>query len=120
MATIAEYPTETTLGVDVLTVIDQPIDFQFERFVFEDGAAAVNVQPCGLQRWELYYDGLTDAERQILLDHYNAAQQSVNDFQFTHPRTALVYTGVKYQSLTTPKHVKQWSLGLHIVLFKVL
>ena len=117
--TISDYPTDAVLGADVLTVIDQPIEFQFERVLFEDGSAAVNVQPCGLQRWQLFYDGLDTTQRQTLMDHYNAAQQSVNDFTFTHPRTDLIYTGVKYESVRIPRHVRQWSLGLEVTLFKL-
>ena len=118
--TISDYPTDTALGALVLTVVDQPIEYQFERFLFEDGSAAVNVQPCGVQRWDLLYDGLSQAQRTTLADHFNEAMGRVNSFSFTHPRTDTVYTGVKYVSWEPQNHTKNWSLGVRVVLEKLI
>lgn len=113
---IANYPATPNPNI----VVDVPIDFKFERYLFEDGAAAVNVQPCGVARWVLIYEGLLQAERQTLLDHFNAAKDKVEDFTFTHPRLGTIYTGVKYESLKLGKHVKNWALPVEVTLWKLL
>ena len=120
MMTIGDYPTDTTLGANVLTVINQPVEYKFEKYMFEDGACVVNVQPCGIQRWELYYDGLTQAQRDTLTDHYNSAMGKVNSFSFTHPRSGTTYTGVQYEGIDIQHHTKRWSLGIKVTLVKLL
>ncbi|MFZ9311168.1 MAG: hypothetical protein ACO24O_06680 [Arenimonas sp.] len=76
------------------------------------------MMPCGVQRWQLDYEGLTEDEAQTLLDHFETAKGRVNDFSFTHPREGVIYTGVKYDSFVVNDHTKYWALPRRVVLVK--
>lgn len=116
MATIGAYPT----SVYIDTLIDQPIEYRVTRYEFEDGGVDVNVQPCGVRRWELRYTGLSVNDLNTLRTHYNNAKGRVNDFSFTHRRDLTTYTGVKYVSFTVPPRQKNWINEATVILEKLL
>jgi hypothetical protein len=115
MATIGAYPT----SVYIDTLIDRAIEYRVERYEFEDGSLEVNVQPCGIRRWELRYTGLSVTDLNTLRTHYNDAKGRVNDFSFTHRRDATTYTGVKYVSFDIPARSKNWINEAVVVLEKL-
>ena len=116
MATIGAYPT----SVYIDTLIDVPVEYGVERYEFEDGGMEVNVQPCGIRRWELRYTGLSSTDTDTLRTHFNNAKGRTNDFSFTHRRDSTTYTGVKYVSFTLPARVKNWSNEATVILEKLL
>lgn len=120
MGTIAAYPSPSQGGPLINKLIIPPLEYTVIRYEYDDGGLDVNVQPCGLQRWVLGYEGLTAAELAQIVDHYNLAQGRVNEFNWTDPRTATTFTGVKYESLDIPDHVRKWALGASVVLWKFL
>lgn len=100
-------------------LIDQPIDYGYEVYQFEDGSADVNVQPCGARRWTLEYEGLSRVEVMQLIAHYNLMRGSSGTFSFYHRRDAVTYTGVRYVSLTIPQRQRAWNNAASIVLEKL-
>ena len=115
MATIGAYPT----SVYIDKLIDRAIEYRVERYEFEDGSLEVNVQPCGIRRWELRYTGLSVTDLNTLRTHYKNAKGRVNDFSFTHRRDATTYTGVKYVSFDIPPRSKNWINEAVVVLEKL-
>lgn len=121
MATVADYPDgEATSGPTITLLLDQPIDYEVTRYEYEDGGCDVNVQPCGLRRWRLEYEGLTAAELTTLRDHFNLAKGKVNDFEFWHRRDNALYAGVQYEEFRVGRHQKIWSNSLSVVLVKLM
>lgn len=118
MATVSAYPTPNNSGPAINRLTDLPAEFKVIRYEFDDGGAEVNVMPCGVQRWQLDYEGLSSADAATLLTHFNLAKGRVNDFSFTHPREGVIYTGVKYESFVISDHQKHWALPRKIVLVK--
>jgi hypothetical protein len=76
----------------------------------------VNVQPCGMRRWELRYTGLSAEDLHTLETHYIAAKGRVNDFSFQSRRTLEVFYGVKYVSFTIPARTRHWNNEAVVVL----
>lgn len=105
--------------VYISRLIDQPIEYGYEVYQFEDGSADVNVQPCGARRWTLEYEGLSKIEILQLLAHYNLMRGSSGTFSFYHRRDAVTYSGVRYVSLTIPQRQRAWSNAATIVLEKL-
>lgn len=120
MATISAYPVQAEGGPRINRLSDFPIEFQTIDYEYDDGGIDVNVQPCGVARWLLEYEGLTAAELQTLVNHYNLAKGPVNDFSFAHPRDGVTYTGVKYEKIEIPRHTKHWALSFKATLWKLM
>jgi hypothetical protein len=117
MATIGNYPDGVgTAGPYISRLIDVPIDYAVTRYEFEDGGVEVNVQPCGIRRWQLDYEGLSTSDLATLTTHFNNAKGRVNDFSFYHRRAATTYSGVKYVSLDLSPRAKNWSNGATVIL----
>lgn len=109
MATIANYPDGIgTAGPTIAKVIAQVPDIEVDTAIMEDGAAVVNITPCGMYRWILEYDGITEAEFATLRAHYNAAKGKTNDFSFYDRHAATTFAGCKYKSWKVGKHRKKW------------
>ncbi len=54
------------------------------------------------------------------IDHFNLAKQSVNDFTFINAQDGNTFTGVKYEKIEIPRHVRKWALALNVTLWKLL
>lgn len=120
MASITAYPSPAASGPRINKMVIPPLEFPVTRYEYDDGGLDVNVQPCGLQRWILSYEGLTAVELAQIVDHFNLALGRVNDFSWTEPRFGEVFTGTKYESLEIPDHRKKWALLCNVVLWKFL
>lgn len=103
-------------SVYISRLIDEPIQYQSTLYEFEDGSVDVNVQPCGIRRWSLQYEGLTAAEAQTLLNFYNAVRGKSVTFNFYHRRDNVTYTGVRLVSMTFDRRGKAWVNGASVVL----
>jgi hypothetical protein len=106
-------------NIYIARLIDQPIDYGYEVYQFEDGGAEVNVQPCGARRWTVEYEGLSAAEIRQLIAHYNLMRGSSGTFNFYHRRDAVTYAGVRYVSLTIPQRQRASTNTATIVLEKL-
>ena len=109
------FPTD----IYIARLIDEPIEYGYEVYQFEDGSADVNVQPCGARRWMLEYEGLSAAEIRQLISHYNLMRGSSGTFNFYHRRDAVTYSSVRYVSMTIPQRQRAWSNAATIVLEKL-
>lgn len=129
--TLAGIDSTITLGLPTLTIpypdgllytgpyinriIDQPLNFGYTLYEFEDGGVEVNVQPCGAKRIQLDYDGLSAAEVTQLTSHYNAMRGKAGTFTFYHRRDEYGYV-CRYVSMTISAHVRNWSNSVQVVL----
>jgi hypothetical protein len=120
MATISNYPDGVdTAGPTIALLVDLPIDYQVETFRYEDGGVDVNVQPCGVRRWQLEYEGLSAADVTTLRTHFNLAKGKVNDFIFYHRHDDQQYVQVRYESWRGGRHLKTWSNVVSVVLVQL-
>lgn len=120
MATIAAYPTQSIGGPLINRLIEHPTEYPITRYEYEDGGEDVNISPCGLKRWDLFYDGLTPTELQLLVDHWNLAKGRVNDFNFYDHHANTTYSGMQYGSFEINEHVHKQTLFAQTVLVKFL
>lgn len=117
MATIADYPDGIgTAGPYISRLIDQPVEYQVMRFEYEDGGMDVNVQPCGVRRWVLEYEGLSASDVSTIVTHFNLAKGRVNNFEFYHRRDLTTYANVRYVSMELPSRQKYWSSPVIVTL----
>jgi len=118
MATIADYPTQSVSASNPLInrLERHPVDYPVTRYEFEDGGVDVNVSPCGLRRWDLFYEGMTPAELALLVAHWNAAFGRVNDFSFYDHHAAETFTGVHYADFQIDQHRHKETLFAHATL----
>lgn len=117
MSTIADYPDGIgTAGPYISRLIDQPVEFQVVRYEFEDGGLDVNVQPCGVRRWILEYEGLSASDVSTIVTHFNLAKGRVNNFEFYHRRDATTYANVRYADLSLLSRQKSWSNAVTVTL----
>ena len=116
----AEYPTPSIAGPTINKLIDQPIQYERTVYEYEDGGVDVNIQPCGMRRWVLIYEGLSAAEVTTLRTHYDDARGKVETFSFYHSRDATTYTGVQYESFQILKHERYWAKNVRVVLVKLV
>ena len=114
-STTSPFPT----SIYAARLIDEPIEYGYEVYQYEDGSADVNVQPCGARRWTLEYEGLSAAEIRQLISHYNLMRGSSGTFNFYHRRDAVTYSGVRYVSMTIPQRQRAWNNAATIVLEKL-
>jgi len=103
-------------SVYISRLIDEPIQYQSTLYEFEDGSVDVNVQPCGIRRWSLQYEGLSAAEAQTLLNFYNAVRGKSVTFNFYHRRDNVTYTGVRLVSMSFDSRSRYWVNGATVVL----
>lgn len=117
---ITNYPDGVqTAGPAIARLQRFPIDYQTAVFLYEDGGADVNVQPCGILKWTLDYDGLSESDLDTLRTHFNAAKHRVNDFTFYDRQTATAHPGVKYAEFRIGRHLKRWSRVASVTLVKL-
>lgn len=116
---VADFPDGVnTAGPYCSRLQESPIDYPVDRTIYDDGGCDVNVQPCGLIKYELQYEGLSAAEVTTLRTHYNLAKGRTEDFNFYHRRDATLYANVKYESIKLPRRVKVWSNSVTITLLR--
>lgn len=121
MAVVADYPDGVgTAGPTIANLNVIPIDYQPEIERNEDGGVEINVQPCGLRKWELSYEGLSYADFELIRTHINLAKGRVNEFDFYSREEAFTHSGVQYFSVEVPQHQKHWSKGLRVTLCKFI
>jgi hypothetical protein len=106
-------------GPYIARIIDQPAEYGYAKYEFEDGSAEVNVQPVGNRRWQLEYTGLSAAEVAVLAGHYNGMRGRVTTFRFYHRRDAVIYS-CRYVSMTLPQRERAWSNDVQVVLEALL
>ena len=117
MSTIAGYPDSVSVAGPYATKLNHnPIAYEVDVFRNEDGGADVNVQPCGILRFEIEYDGITAAEVETLRAHWNLAKGKVNDFPFRSRYDGATYNKCTYEKFEIPPHVKTWSNQVRVSL----
>lgn len=116
---IANYPDGiNTAGPTIARLITYPVEYPFDLFRNEDGGVDVNVQTCGVLRWELEYEGLSLSDEDTIRAHYNLAKGKVETFSFYSRYDSTLYTGVRYDSMQIPRHLRHWAKMLKVVLVK--
>ena len=106
-------------GPYIARIIDQPAEYGYSKFEFEDGTIDVNVQPVGNRRWQLEYTGLSAVEVAVLAGHYNGMRGRVTTFRFYHRRDGVIYS-CRYVSMTLPQRERAWSNDVQVVLEALL
>ena len=76
----------------------------------------MNVQPCGVQRWLVEYEGISVSDVTTLITHFNLAKGRVNDFEFYHRRNVATYAGVKYVELRINRRPRSWVANVSVTL----
>lgn len=110
---IAEYPLPSVSGSnpDPLVTYKLPVEYQVGFTEYDDGGRDFALQSggTGVQRWYLFYDGMTAAEAAILDVWVETAKLgpdglSANAGNFRDPDTAILYSGVRVESYERPVH----------------
>lgn len=116
-ASITDYPDgENTAGPHIARLVRLPLDYDAEIYRNEDGSVFVNVQPCGLMKWQIDYDGLSAADVITLRTHYNLAKSQVNYFNFWDRQQAALIPDVQYESFRVGHRVVNWLNVVSVVL----
>ena len=97
-------------------LIDLPLEYQTVTYEYDGGRVDTNVQVCGMRRWKLEYEGLSEAELAALVDHFNLVQGRTGTFIFYHRRDEVRYTNCRYVSFDIPARIKKWSNNASIVI----
>lgn len=117
MATITDYPDgSATAGPYIARLLDQPTEYQSTLYEFEDGGVDVNIQPCGVKRYVLEYEGISTTDVSTIVTHFNNAKGRVNDFEFYHRREATTYSGVKYVEIKINRRPRSWVANMTVTL----
>lgn len=67
-----------------------------------------SLQFARIRRFVFDHEGLSESEAATLDDHYESTRGAIS-FTLTHPRTAEVLTGVRYENYSRSPHVRVWS-----------
>jgi hypothetical protein len=102
-------------GPYIARIIDQPIEYGYTLYEFEDGGSSVNVQPCGVRRWVLSYEGLTEEELGQLTSHWFAMRGRTSTFYWYHRRDEYAYL-VRYVSMEIPARARRWNNQVTVTL----
>lgn len=97
-------------------LIDLPLEYQTVTYEYDGGRVETNVQVCGMRRWKLEYEGLSEADLAVLIGHFNLAQGRTGTFIFYHRRDEVRYTNCRYVSFDIPARIKKWSNNVSIVI----
>jgi hypothetical protein len=97
-------------------LIDLPLEYQMVTFEYDGGRVDTNVQVCGMRRWRLEYEGLSESDLASLVDHFNFVQGRTGTFIFYHRRDEIRYTNCRYVSFDIPSRVKKWANNVSIVI----
>lgn len=116
-ATITQFPDGVDVaGPTIARLVRSTVDYNPEFFPNEDGGADVNVQPCGMVKLELSYEGISAAEVATLRTHFNLAKSQVNNFPFYDRELDQVIAEVSYESFRVGRRKRTWSNVVSIVL----
>lgn len=119
MPTCSQFPSVSIGGPRPLKLVVREQEYPTGSLVFEDGGIETNItSPCGRMEMDLTYDGLSQAEAQLLDDHFDEAKKDVNDFLFLDYHSGRLLAGCKYVSYRKPQHTKHWSGKRQITLVK--
>jgi len=97
-------------------LIDLPLEYQTVTYEYDGGRVDTNVQVCGMRRWRLEYEGLSEVELAALVDHFNLVQGRTGTFIFYHRRDEIRYTNCRYVSFDIPARIKKWANNVSIVI----
>lgn len=75
------------------------------------------IQSANTRFFQIEYAGLSEAQAAVLDDHWDSTR-GVLSFSLTHPRTAEVLTGVRYETYERDAHEKKWSQRRRVLLKK--
>lgn len=122
---LAEFPLPSVNSSypDPLVSYKMRDKFQVDSTVYDDGGVdtALRNGGSGIQRWYMFYDGLTAAQAAILDAHNDTAKMPEGDgpsaysFNFRDPDSGILYTGVRYQTYDRPIH-KQKDIQQRLVI----
>jgi len=130
MPTGPQYPTPR-YSSDLTTEPDGPIINKFRTLELrwpttvtkrmKDGGGNVAISNTDPERrWELVYTKISQASSNelVLVDqHFEACYGFVLDFIFRHPKTGVVYPGVRYEVFDPPDHGKRvWQQSRKVTL----
>jgi hypothetical protein len=125
---LAEYPTPSVNSSypDPLVSYKMPDKFQVDSTTFDDGGVdtALRSGGNGIQRWYLFYDGLTAVQAAILDSHMATAKLPEGDgpsafsFNYRDVDSAILYSGVRYQSYDRPIHKNKDIMQRTVLLVK--
>lgn len=111
---ISEYPSPSvnSSNPDPLVSYKMLDKFQVDSTQYDDGGidTALRNGGNGIQRWYLFYDGLTALQAALLDAHVALAKLSEEDgpsafsFSYRDIDSAILYGGVRYQSYDRPIH----------------
>lgn len=93
-------------------------DFEVIRYRFENGGGAVNVRPCGPVRVTLEYDGLEEADANLLDAHYASAKGKTNTFDYFDRRAGVTHPGCRYEDYQIVTHEKYWIRARRVVIVR--
>lgn len=118
MPTPNPYPTAANGGpIPVYFDEIRPEWGEFGR-EFADGNPAYNtIQTSRIRHFVFEYDGLDQAQAQVLDDHYNSTRGGLS-FTLVHQRTGEIITGVRYEGYSRGPHVRVWSQTRSVKLVK--
>lgn len=110
---IAEFPLPSVNAnnPDPLVTYKLPNEYQTAFTEYDDGGRDFALQHggVGIQRWYLFYDGMTVVQAAVLDAWVETAKLgpdgfSANAGNFTDPDTAILYSNVRVQSYERPIH----------------
>lgn len=76
------------------------------------------MQPCGVRKYQIDHEGITESELAALRTHFNLAKFKVNDFSFYNRQSNTTLSGFHYESFKIGKHRKRWARIVSTVLVR--
>lgn len=102
--------------VYISRLVDQPVQFQQITHEYEGGRVDVNLQVCGVRSWRIEYEGISEAEVDILVQHFREVKGRVGRFPFYHRRDDVVYEDCYYTAFDIPARIKKWANNVSITI----
>lgn len=102
--------------VYISRLIDQPLQYQQVMHEYEGGRVDVNLQVCGVRSWRIEYEGISEAEVSILVQHFREVKGRVGRFPFYHRRDDVVYEDCYYTAFDIPARIKKWANNVSITI----
>jgi hypothetical protein len=103
-------------SVYIARLIDNPVAFQQVTHELEDGRVNMNVQVCGVRSWRIEYDGISEDELAVLVQHFRDVKGRVGRFPFYHRRDDVVYEDCYYTAFDIPSRIKKWANAVSITI----
>ena len=116
--TVAAYPLPAGGGPQALYFDEITPDWgNYGRAMGDGNPLYGTLQTARIRYFIFEYDGLTQADAAILDDHWSSTRGALS-FTLTHPITAEVITGVRYESYERSVHRRLWSQARNVRLVK--